>query len=957
MTVSKPKPDSTTTKMDVRRIAIPLGLLGVSMLVFNAWLWITSGAPQAFAAIITNILLIAASASVFVRNSSGRVFWTMLVTYLLTYTAGLFLFSISYYLVIALGTLITLIFILADHKSATPLIKVNFVILGVLLIAGALIFEFLELPMRYPISGEVNVFWFISTLIVTIIFSGYQVRSFRQYNLQTKLIAAFLLVTLLPMSLLTYANHLNTQKTLTAEAQQKLLAIASETASNIDVFLESTLSAVSSEAELPAFAYFLTASPEERESDPMRSDTQLLLRSLAKKDPFLITSYALLDVDGTNVLDNIAVNIGQNESATDYFQSAFFQQTPFVSAIHFSLQSGKFHSIYFSSPVTTPTGELVGVLRVQYVASKLQNILTESTGNAGEESFGILFQEMDNNYLILGNGLAPELIYTTVIPYAEDRLEMLQVEGKAPVSTRYGELALNDLDLFENLETMNQTPFFSSKGITTGGQTDQVAVVRLKSRPSWIMAFYQPESVFINTLSTQTRTSVFLLLAFTMLVIGIAFLAARYLAAPIQTLTGFAQEAAEGNLTVRASVETEDEIGLLAETFNMMIERLDGTITNLEQTVADRTEVLERRSQYLQAAAEVGKAATETYNLDELLLSATQRISERFGFYHVGIFLLDNAGEYAELRAANSEGGWRMLARGHKLAVGQQGVVGFVTGTGQPRIVQQKIETDTVHMQNPDLPLTRSEMALPLISGGEILGALDVQSTADEAFSEEDLTILQVLADQVAMSINNARLIERLQASLESERRVFGQVSSEAWSKLLHTQAIPGYRSNEQGIEPADEIWDNISRQAIEQRRVIPSNQLDEQGRYPLAIPIKIRGDYVIGVVEAHKSAEAGRWTTQEINVLETISEQLGIALENARLFQETQRQAYRERVVADVSGKVWSSTNIESILQTTVQELTQALDLSASAIHLKLPDTNQRDEHSFGDPHDRFGD
>ena len=95
----------------------------------------------------------------------------------------------------------------------------------------------------------------------------------------------------------------------------------------------------------------------------------------------------------------------------------------------------------------------------------------------------------------------------------------------------------------------------------------------------------------------------------------------------------------------------------------------------------------------------------------------------------------------------------------------------------------------------------------------------------------------------------------------------------------------------------------------------------------------------------------------EEINVLETISEQLGIALENARLFQETQRQAYRERVVADVSGKVWASTNIESILQTTVQELTQALDLSASAIHLKLPDTEQRDEHQFDDPHDRFGD
>jgi GAF domain-containing protein len=229
-------------------------------------------------------------------------------------------------------------------------------------------------------------------------------------------------------------------------------------------------------------------------------------------------------------------------------------------------------------------------------------------------------------------------------------------------------------------------------------------------------------------------------------------------------------------------------------------------------------------------------------------------------------------------------------------------------------------------------------MTLPLQTSGELLGALDVQSIEENAFSDEDVRVLQVLANQVALAINNARLFEQLQTSLEAERRVFGELSREAWINLLRGRQGLGFRVDESGIAPADSDLQPESRQAINERKTIQMAQGPAYG-YQLFVPIKIHGDVVIGVLETNKPSESGPWLTQEIAIMESISEQLGIALENARLFDETQRLAFRERIAADVSGKVWSSSDIETILQTTVQELSRALNASQGRIRLRFPE------------------
>ena len=204
----------------------------------------------------------------------------------------------------------------------------------------------------------------------------------------------------------------------------------------------------------------------------------------------------------------------------------------------------------------------------------------------------------------------------------------------------------------------------------------------------------------------------------------------------------------------------------------------------LEQRVADRTRDLERRSMQLQAASEVARDATTARELDDLLNRAVNLIRDRFAFYHAGIFLLDEDREYAVLRAATGEAGRQMLEQGHRLKVGEVGIVGYVTGSGRPRIALD-VGADAVHFENPLLPETRSEMALPLQVGRQIIGALDVQSREPAAFDEDDVALLQTMADQLAVAIENARLLNQMQQTVHELEAATRHYTQESWRKAV----------------------------------------------------------------------------------------------------------------------------------------------------------------------------
>jgi GAF domain-containing protein len=432
--------------------------------------------------------------------------------------------------------------------------------------------------------------------------------------------------------------------------------------------------------------------------------------------------------------------------------------------------------------------------------------------------------------------------------------------------------------------------------------------------------------------------------------ITFAIITAQNFSNPIQDLSNKAALVWQGALERIDPIVRSDEIGELSTTLSLMTSRLAETTTNLEQTVAERTQVLERRARYLETTSQISRAVTTIYDLSILLNTTTQLISENFGFYHVGIFILDDRNEFAVLRAANSEGGWRMLARDHKLRVGEQGIVGYVTGSGKPRVQQQVTGEDSVYFSNPDLPQTRSEMALPLKVGTEIFGALDVQSTQEQAFTDEDIAVLQVLADSVAVAIQNTRLIQQLQDSLESERRIYGEITRDAWTSMLSRAKRPyAVRSDRTGTQLITEPVTSFGRQALAQAKTIIGELDDARSIYPIAIPVFVRGGTPIAVIETSKSSIEGPWARDEITILETVCTELGLALDNARLFEDTQMKAQRDRLAADLAAKIWSSSDVENILQTAVHELGSALQVSHGTIRLSLPEEDGADPADNG--------
>jgi GAF domain-containing protein len=349
----------------------------------------------------------------------------------------------------------------------------------------------------------------------------------------------------------------------------------------------------------------------------------------------------------------------------------------------------------------------------------------------------------------------------------------------------------------------------------------------------------------------------------------------------------------------------------------------------LEERVSDRTAELERANEtaeksarQFQAVAQVMNAVSSIQSLETLLPRITEVISEQFNIHHTGVFLLDEKREFAVLRAANSEGGKRMLARKHSLAVGLTGLVGFVTATGRPRITLDA-GADSVYFDNPDLPDTHSEATLPLRYAGRIIGALDVQSVERNAFQPDDVNVLTTLADQVAVAINNALTLELAQRSLAEAQSAIGNLAQEAWQALRPSALGLGYSFSDLGVKPLDRPIENPeAREALSRGGVVRSTEPGQTSR--LAVPLRLRGQ-IVGVMQL--SSRGGHaFDEDDADIAEGVAERLSLAIETATLLQATQRRADIEKVTANITSRISSSAQFETILQTAARELSRAL-------------------------------
>lgn len=349
------------------------------------------------------------------------------------------------------------------------------------------------------------------------------------------------------------------------------------------------------------------------------------------------------------------------------------------------------------------------------------------------------------------------------------------------------------------------------------------------------------------------------------------------------------------------------------------LEEKTAALQELGSELEAANQQIRHRAAQFEALAQVARTIASVRDLQELLPRIAAVISDNFGFYHVGLFLLDEANESAVLSATNSEGGKKMMERKHRLRVGQEGIVGYVTAAGEPRIAMD-VGKDAVFFDNPELPDTHSEMALPLKVGNSIMGALDVQSTESGAFTEEDIQMLTLLADQVSLAIENARLFDETRNALAEAQAVSRQFTREAWGRVPVEHKLLGYRYNVAGSAPLNEPVDLSERGP----RRSGDNQVELN---QVVVPIELRGETIGTLIVQSPSTD--KLNQDQINLVKAVAERVALSAENARLFEETTRRAERERLVSDITGKIRSVNDPQTIINTAMEELRKTLGAS----------------------------
>jgi GAF domain-containing protein len=418
-----------------------------------------------------------------------------------------------------------------------------------------------------------------------------------------------------------------------------------------------------------------------------------------------------------------------------------------------------------------------------------------------------------------------------------------------------------------------------------------------------VRVLYAEISSFEIFRGLQSQSILFSLLAL-LLGAGFSYYVVKGVSDPIYDLIKTFNKIEQGDLTQRAPVSGTDELGIVTVQFNRMVSRLETLQNSLEQQVAERTK-------QLAATNEVGRVAASSLDPEQLLARVVPLITEQFSYYFAAIYLVDPSGKWAELKEATGEAGRVLKQNHHRLEIAGKNMVGTAIREVAPRIAQIASE-EKQRFENPLLPYTRSEVAMPLVIGDRVLGALSVQSTREADFGPQVIETMQNMVGQVSIALENARLFQEAQENIREMRTVQQQYLLQGWQGLSEENQNLEYRIG-------DEENDNSIK---------------------LEVPISLR-DQILGQIMLEGQAE---WTPDQQSLVDAVATQAAIALENARLVSESRHIALRERMAAEINSKIWSSATIDGVLQTVVKELGRRLDASSATIELNIADSTSEE-------------
>lgn len=638
----------------------------------------------------------------------------------------------------------------------------------------------------------------------------------------------------------------------------------------------------------------LLSSIQDMDAEQQKPVLQAMLRS--NPDYSLVST---VDLNGFNVARS------DQAPLEDYQDRAWFHNVKTGAAIAYQITQDKVSGkpvFEMAVPINNNQGILIGACMLSIEPARFSSLLSEM--DLGKTGFWYVLDDQN------------KMVFSSV-----PDLALRDYSHEPPVA------------YIRQVKSVSYLPEFTPFTDNTGQEWLADAI---EMSSGWVVIAQQQKSELYRGINQIGQITVVILIIGALLLTGLVWMAIRQAVQPFRSLTETTSAIASGELTRVAQVDRDDEIGILGRAVNAITSQLRNSNSELEKQIAERTLDLEVRSSYLQASAEVSRIVASILDPDQLSQEVVDLIRERFGLYFVGLFQVDQNKEWAILKAGTGKAGQNRVTRGYRVPVGN-GMIGWSIANSQPRIStdtgrdagwnkQNELaktntaDTSLINELTIDLPDTHSEAALPLRSRGQVIGALSLQSAISGAFDKDNIAVFQMLADQVAIALDNAQLFAESQETLRTMQQIYGEMSREAWDKLLHEQIAVAYRADIQGVN--DVTGHNA-----------PGNE-PETEQASLHIPIKVRGN-VIGKLDTHKTIENPDWKPEEVAMVQTVVDQLGLALESAQLYREAQYRAERERVIGSITTQMRESLDVDIVLQTAVREMRDALGLQDIAIHL----------------------
>ena len=440
-------------------------------------------------------------------------------------------------------------------------------------------------------------------------------------------------------------------------------------------------------------------------------------------------------------------------------------------------------------------------------------------------------------------------------------------------------------------------------------------------------------------------------------VILLTLFVGRTILSPVSQLYNAVQQMTKGDYESRVKVTSKDEVGRLAQAFNDMVEDVQTRDRGLRELAAE----LQRRTQALETLTEISRRLTIILDIDQLLQEVVTNIQNTLGYYHVHFYIIDQITGDLVMREGTGEVGRQLKAKGHRLKAGE-GIVGKVVRSGEAFFAENVDEVPDF-VRNPLLPKTQAELAVPIHKGNIILGVLDMQSEEVGSFSKEDLALMQSIADQVVVALENTRLFRQAQAAAVEAERLTHRLTRESWQDIGSRVSTTGYVFSKSGVRPVsvsddqieNEAWLPIMTESVQKKKLTyhasESDNNDQQVN-SLSIPLVLRNE-IIGVIGIERAVadtalgvsgekdqkDSRAWSEDELATIQAIAEQVALALDAARLALETERAAWRDRVVGESIARVWATDEIEEVMKAAVTQLGDSLRASEVVIRLASED------------------